>query len=123
MKLGVATPDKLVDVSRLDASIEPVDGGVRIGAAARNADVARDERVPLVLREALLAGASPQLRNVATVGGNLLQRTRCPYFQDVTKPCNKREPRSGCPAQRGRTTATWPCSGTRTRASPPIPAT
>lgn len=98
MKLGVATPDHLVDVSRLDASIEPTDGGVRIGAAARNADVARDERVPSVLRQALLAGASPQLRNVATVGGNLLQRTRCPYFQDVTKPCNKRAPGTGCPA-------------------------
>ncbi len=101
MKLGVAAPDKLVDVSRLDASIQAVDGGVRIGAAARNADVARDERVPAVLREALLAGASPQLRNVATVGGNLLQRTRCPYFQDVTKPCNKRRAGSGCPAIEG----------------------
>ncbi len=104
MKLGVETPDRLVDVSRLDRTIEPVEGGVRIGAAARNADVASDERVPLVLREALLAGASPQLRNVATVGGNLLQRTRCPYFQDVCKPCNKREAGrgpAGCSALEG----------------------
>jgi xanthine dehydrogenase YagS FAD-binding subunit len=101
MKLGVAAPDALIDVSRLDASIEADGDGVRIGAAARNADVARDERVPSLLRQALLAGASPQLRNVATVGGNLLQRTRCPYFQDVTKPCNKRESGTGCPAIEG----------------------
>jgi xanthine dehydrogenase YagS FAD-binding subunit len=65
------------------------------------ADVARHPDVPPLLAEALLAGASPQLRNVATVGGNLLQRTRCPYFQDVTKPCNKRAPGSGCPAIEG----------------------
>src|SRR4051794_41374685 len=106
MKLGVAAPDRLVGVSRLPhAEIEERgDGGLRIGAAVRNSDLAVHpavrERYP-VLSEALLAGASGQLRNLATVGGNLLQRTRCPYFQDVTKPCNKRSPGSGCPARAG----------------------
>src|SRR5207245_4397496 len=80
------------------------DGGVRIGATVRNSDVAANlmvrRRYP-VLAQAVLAGASGQLRNMATVGGNLLQRTRCPYFQDVTKPCNKRVPDSGCPARDG----------------------
>jgi xanthine dehydrogenase YagS FAD-binding subunit len=106
MKLGVVAPDRLVDVSRLPhAEIEERgDGGLRIGAAVRNSELAvhpavRD-RYP-VLSEALRAGASAQLRNLATVGGNLLQRTRCPYFQDVTKPCNKRSPGSGCPARTG----------------------
>jgi xanthine dehydrogenase YagS FAD-binding subunit len=106
MKLGVETPARLVDVSRigLDA-IEPTPGGgLRIGAAVRNSDLAADplvrERYP-ALSQALLAGASGQLRNVATVAGNLLQRTRCGYFQDVTKPCNKRAPGSGCPARAG----------------------
>jgi xanthine dehydrogenase YagS FAD-binding subunit len=106
MKLGVATPDTLVDVTRLpyDAVEETADGGLRIGAAVRNSDLAAHplvrERYP-VLSQALLAGASGQLRNLATIGGNLLQRTRCPYFQDVSKPCNKRVPGSGCPAIRG----------------------
>jgi xanthine dehydrogenase YagS FAD-binding subunit len=105
MKLGVAEPTRLVDVSRLPHDgIEETAGGVRIGAAVRNADLAIHplirERYP-VLSEALLAGASGQLRNLATVGGNLLQRTRCSYFQDVTKPCNKRSPGSGCPAIEG----------------------
>jgi xanthine dehydrogenase YagS FAD-binding subunit len=104
MRLGVETPDKLVDVSRLPGAVEPAAGGLRIGASVRNADLATDpavrERFP-VLSEALLAGASGQLRNLATVGGNLLQRTRCPYFQDVSKPCNKRRPGSGCPAREG----------------------
>jgi xanthine dehydrogenase YagS FAD-binding subunit len=106
MKLGVETPDLLVDVSRLgDHGVkERPDGGIRIGAAMRNTDLAGDplvrERYP-VLALALLSGASGQLRNLATVGGNLLQRTRCPYFQDVTKPCNKRRPGSGCPARAG----------------------
>jgi xanthine dehydrogenase YagS FAD-binding subunit len=106
MKLGVETPERLVDVSRLphDAIEELPGGGLRIGAAVRNSDLAvhplvRD-RYP-VLSQALLAGASGQLRNLATVGGNLLQRTRCPYFQDVTKPCNKRTPGTGCPAREG----------------------
>jgi xanthine dehydrogenase YagS FAD-binding subunit len=106
MRLGVETPAKLVDVTRLGHDcIEPLDGGgLRIGAGVRNSDLAEDpvvrERYP-VLSEALLAGASGQLRNLATVGGNLLQRTRCAYFQDVSKPCNKREPGSGCPAREG----------------------
>lgn len=103
MKLGVAAPDLLVDVSALDSErIEETGaGGLRIGAGVRNSDLAAHplvrERYP-VLARALLAGASGQLRNVATTGGNLLQRTRCPYFQDVTTPCNKREPGSGCSA-------------------------
>src|SRR5207302_2880070 len=91
------------DVARLPYDrIEPLpDGGVRIGAAVRNGDLAADrtirQRYP-ALAQAVLAGASGQLRNLATTGGNLMQRTRCVYFQDVTKPCNKREPGSGCSA-------------------------
>jgi xanthine dehydrogenase YagS FAD-binding subunit len=106
MKLGVETPDLLVDVSRLghDAIEELPGGGLRIGAGVRNSDLAADpavrERYPM-LATALLSGASGQLRNLATVGGNLLQRTRCPYFQDASKPCNKRRPGSGCPAREG----------------------
>ncbi len=106
MKLGVETPALVVDVSRLPFdSIEPTaDGGLLIGAMASNSDVAAHpvvrQRYP-VLARALLSGASGQLRNAATVGGNLLQRTRCGYFQDVTKPCNKRAPGSGCPARDG----------------------
>jgi xanthine dehydrogenase YagS FAD-binding subunit len=106
MRLGVERPDVLVDVTRLTgATIDAADdGGLRIGAAVRNSDLAADLRVRKrypMLAEALLSGASGQLRNVATTGGNLLQRTRCSYFQDVTKPCNKREPGSGCPAREG----------------------
>lgn len=106
MRLGVARPEALVDVSRLpfDRIEELPGGGLRIGATVRNSDLAADRRVRErypVLAQALLAGASGQLRNVATTGGNLLQRTRCAYFQDVTKPCNKREPGSGCPAREG----------------------
>jgi xanthine dehydrogenase YagS FAD-binding subunit len=106
MKLGVEAPEVLVDVARLShGEVEEQPGGsLRIGAAVRNSDLAAHpavrERYP-VLSEALLAGASGQLRNLATVGGNLLQRTRCAYFQDVSKPCNKRRPRSGCPAREG----------------------
>jgi xanthine dehydrogenase YagS FAD-binding subunit len=106
MRLGVESPTLLVDVSHLaaDAIEETAGGGLRIGAAVTNsalaADLAVRERYP-VLAEAVLNGASGQLRNLATVGGNLLQRTRCAYFQDVTKPCNKREPGSGCPARDG----------------------
>jgi xanthine dehydrogenase YagS FAD-binding subunit len=106
MKLGVETPVRLVDVSRLphDRIEDLPGGGLRIGAAVRNSDLAADrtvrERWPLVAL-ALLSGASGQLRNLATVGGNLLQRTRCAYFQDVSKPCNKRRPGSGCPARDG----------------------
>lgn len=102
LKLGVATPGLLVDVSRLPlAAITEEAAGLRIGTNARNSDVAVHPRVRddlSVLSRALLAGASPQLRNQATTGGNLLQRTRCVYFQDVTTPCNKRDPGSGCSA-------------------------
>ncbi|GIF03872.1 FAD binding domain-containing protein [Actinoplanes siamensis] len=106
MKLGVATPDVLVDVNRLplhEVSGLP-DGGIRIGSAVRNSDLAADHRVRTaypVLSQALLAGASGQLRNMATTGGNLLQRTRCRYFMDATMPCNKHRPGSGCPARDG----------------------
>jgi xanthine dehydrogenase YagS FAD-binding subunit len=106
MKLGVAQPAMLVDITRLpyDQIETLADGGVRVGALVRNSDLAADRtirrRYPM-LAEALLAGASGQLRNLATTGGNLLQRTRCVYFQDTTKPCNKREPGSGCPARDG----------------------
>ncbi|HEU4979223.1 MAG TPA: xanthine dehydrogenase family protein subunit M [Solirubrobacteraceae bacterium] len=106
MKLEVETPELLVDVSRL-APVgveETADGGLLIGAATRNSDLAVHpavrERYP-VLSRALLSGASGQLRNLATVGGNLLQRTRCPYFMEASKPCNKRRPGSGCPARAG----------------------
>jgi xanthine dehydrogenase YagS FAD-binding subunit len=106
MRLGVASPDLLVDVSRLPHDrIEPLpEGGLRIGASVRNGDLAADRRIRAsypVLAEAVLAGASGQLRNMATVGGNLMQRTRCEYFQDVSKPCNKRQPGSGCSARAG----------------------
>ena len=106
LKLGVRQPDLLVDITHLPFDrIEPLpDGGVRIGALVRNSDLAADRTIrthyPL-LAQAVLAGASGQLRNLATTGGNLLQRTRCVYFQDVTKPCNKRVPGSGCPAREG----------------------
>ena len=88
----------------MDRIEPPAHGGLRIGAGVRNSDLAADPRVRAgfpVLAEALLAGASGQMRNMATVGGNLLQRTRCLYFQDVTKPCNKRRPGTGCPARSG----------------------
>jgi xanthine dehydrogenase YagS FAD-binding subunit len=106
MKLGVAQPDLLIDVAHLPYNhIELLpDESVRIGATVRNSDLAADRtirtRYPM-LTQALLSGASGQLRNLATTGGNLLQRTRCVYFQDVSKPCNKREPGSGCPARAG----------------------
>jgi xanthine dehydrogenase YagS FAD-binding subunit len=107
MKGGVSRPDRLVDVTRLPGldRIEPLaDGGVRIGALVRNADLAHDaafaKTYPAVA-EALLSGASAQLRNAATVGGNLLQRTRCAYFYDVAAACNRREPGSGCDARGG----------------------
>ncbi|WP_228980311.1 xanthine dehydrogenase family protein subunit M [Streptomyces sp. DH12] len=106
MKLGVETPDALVDITGLplDEVAELPDGGLRVGATVRNSDLAAHplvrDRYPAVSR-ALLSGASGQLRNAATTGGNLLQRTRCPYFQDLTKPCNKRVPGSGCGARDG----------------------
>ena len=106
MKEHVARPDRLIDITRLPMAeiSETSDGGLKIGALVTNADTAYDERIekryPLLAR-AILAGASPQLRNMATTGGNLLQRTRCYYFYDVGTPCNKREPGSGCPAKEG----------------------
>lgn len=106
MKLQVMTPGRLVDISRLDlARIEDTDeGGVSIGALVPNSDLAADPRVRdryEVLSRALLAGASGQLRNKATTGGNLLQRTRCYYFYDTSSACNKRDPGSGCDAMEG----------------------
>ena len=106
MKLQVESPSQLVDISRLplDKIEETPEGGLRIGATVRNSDLAADPRVRQhygVLSRSLLAGASAQLRNKATTGGNLLQRTRCYYFYDVTKPCNKRDPGSGCAALGG----------------------
>lgn len=106
MKLQVETPAKLVDISRLDlAQIEDgEDGGLVIGALVPNSDLTADARVRArypVLSRALLAGASGQLRNKATTGGNLLQRTRCYYFYDTSAACNKRNPGSGCAAQGG----------------------
>ncbi|MGW4395119.1 FAD binding domain-containing protein [Amycolatopsis nivea] len=107
LKLGVARPERLVDVTGLmSTEIREADGELVIGAGVRNSDLAADRRVRErypVLAEALLSGASPQLRNMATVGGNPLQRTRCVYFQDVTTPCNKRSPGSGCSALGGYT--------------------
>jgi xanthine dehydrogenase YagS FAD-binding subunit len=106
MKLHVERPAVVIDISRLPlAQIEALaDGGVRVGAMARNSDAAHHDlirtRYP-VLSQALLSGASPQLRNMATTGGNLLQRTRCFYFRDTAMSCNKREPGSGCPAVHG----------------------
>jgi xanthine dehydrogenase YagS FAD-binding subunit len=103
MKLEIETPTHLVDVNGLGLDrIEPTpEGGLRVGALVRNTDLAADERVRrdyAVLSRALLAGASGQLRNKATTAGNLLQRTRCPYFYDAAQPCNKRAPGSGCGA-------------------------
>jgi xanthine dehydrogenase YagS FAD-binding subunit len=107
MKGGVSRPHRLVDVTRLPGldRIEHLpDGGIRIGALVRNADLAHDPdfvRSYPAVAEALLSGASAQLRNAATVGGNLLQRTRCGYFYDVASACNKREPGAGCDARNG----------------------
>jgi len=103
MKLQIETPTHLIDVNELALDrIEPTaDGGLKIGALVRNTDLAADARVRSgygVLARALLAGASGQLRNQATTAGNLLQRTRCPYFYDTNLPCNKRRPGSGCGA-------------------------
>lgn len=105
MKGNIEQPNRLVDITRLElAQIEERDGGVRLGALAHNSDTANHpllrQRYPL-LSQAILAGASPQLRNMATNGGNLLQRTRCYYFYDTVMPCNKREPGTGCGALQG----------------------
>jgi len=103
MKLEIETPAHLIDVNglALDAIETTPEGGLRIGALVRNTDLAADQRVRRdygLLSRALLAGASGQLRNKATTAGNLLQRTRCPYFYDTNQPCNKRKPGSGCAA-------------------------
>jgi xanthine dehydrogenase YagS FAD-binding subunit len=103
MKLNVETPEQVIDINRLPLDkIEPMpDGGLKIGATVRNSDLAHDERVQRdypVLSQALLSGASAQLRNMATTAGNLLQRTRCVYFRDDSMACNKRKPGSGCAA-------------------------
>jgi xanthine dehydrogenase YagS FAD-binding subunit len=106
MKLQIETPTHLIDIGRIGLDkIEPTfEGGLRIGAMVRNTDLAADPRVRqdyAILSRALLAGASGQLRNKATTAGNLLQRTRCPYFYDTNQPCNKRSPGSGCAAIAG----------------------
>lgn len=106
MKLEVETPAHLIDINRLGLDTTEVtsEGGLRIGATVRNAGLAADPRVRAhyaVLSRALLSGASAQLRNVAITGGNLLQRTRCFYFYDTSRPCNKRAPGAGCSALRG----------------------
>jgi xanthine dehydrogenase YagS FAD-binding subunit len=108
MKLEIETPQHLIDVNglALDRIEATAEGGLRIGALVRNTDLAADERVRRdygLLSRALLAGASGQLRNMATTAGNLLQRTRCPYFYDTNQPCNKRNPGSGCSAIGGFT--------------------
>jgi xanthine dehydrogenase YagS FAD-binding subunit len=105
MKEGVEQPDRLIDITRINlAQIQPISNGVRIGALAKNSDTANHPlirtRYPL-LSQALLAGASPQLRNMASLGGNVLQRTRCYYFYDTSAACNKRQPGSGCAAIEG----------------------
>ena len=105
MKRGVTAPQKLIDITNLPLkNIDEQKGIIRIGALALNSDVAEHElimgKLPL-LAQALKAGASPQLRNMATVGGNMMQRTRCTYFYDTTMPCNKRNPGSGCGALQG----------------------
>jgi xanthine dehydrogenase YagS FAD-binding subunit len=106
MKLNVETPARLIDINRLPlGKIEALpDGGLRIGATVRNSDLAHHPAVQkdyAVLSQAILSGASAQLRNMATTAGNLLQRTRCVYFRDTAMPCNKREPGTGCPAITG----------------------
>ncbi len=106
MKLNVETPARLIDINRLplDKVEATPDGGLKIGATVRNSDLAHHPAVQrdyAVLSQALLSGASAQLRNMATTAGNLLQRTRCMYFRDTAMPCNKREPGTGCPAITG----------------------
>jgi xanthine dehydrogenase YagS FAD-binding subunit len=106
MKLNVETPGRLLDINRLplDRIEATPDGGLKIGATVRNSDLAHHAAVQrdyAVLSQAILAGASAQLRNMATTAGNILQRTRCVYFRDTAMPCNKREPGTGCPAITG----------------------
>src|SRR5215467_13619910 len=106
MKLEVETPERLLDINRLpfDKIEDTSNGGLKIGATVRNSDLAHHPKVQKdhsVLSQAILSGASAQLRNMATTAGNLLQRTRCMYFRDTAMPCNKRQPGSGCPAITG----------------------
>jgi xanthine dehydrogenase YagS FAD-binding subunit len=106
MKLNVETPARVLDINRLpfDKIEDSSDGGLTIGATVRNSDVANHARVLrdyAVLSQAILSGASGQIRNMATTAGNLVQRTRCVYFRDIAMPCNKREPGTGCPAITG----------------------
>src|SRR5437588_2384995 len=106
MKLNVETPARVLDINRLplDKIEATSDGGLKIGATVRNSDLAHHPTVTrdyVVLSQAILNGASAQLRNMATTAGNLLQRTRCVYFRDTAMPCNKREPGTGCPAITG----------------------
>src|SRR5688572_2009825 len=106
MKLNVETPARVIDINRLplDKIEATPDGGLKIGATVRNSDLAHHPTVQgdyAVLSQAILNGASAQLRNMATTAGNLLQRTRCVYFRDTAMPCNKREPGTGCPAITG----------------------
>src|SRR2546426_6172386 len=106
MKLNVETPARVIDINRLplDKIEAAPDGGLKIGATVRNSDLAHHPTVQrdyAVLSQAILSGASAQLRNMATTAGNLLQRTRCMYFRDTAMPCNKREPGTGCPAITG----------------------
>src|SRR2546423_1509242 len=106
MKLTVEPRARLIDINRLPlGTVEPTsDGGLKIGATVRNSDLAHHPTVRrdyAVLSQALLSGASAQLRNMATTAGNLLQRTRCMYFRDTAMPCNKRAPGTGCPAIAG----------------------
>ena len=123
MKYDVERPGRLIDISHLPLTViaENADGGLRIGALVTNTNIAYnaciEHRYPL-LASAILAGASPQLRNVATTGGNLLQRTRCYYFYDVATPCNKRAPGTGCPAIAG-STVSMPFSARASIASRP----
>src|SRR6202050_3516948 len=106
MKLNVETPTRVLDINRLplDKIEDASDGGLKIGATVRNSDLANDEKVQRnysVLSQAILSGASGQIRNMATTAGNLVQRTRCVYFRDTAMPCNKREPGAGCSAITG----------------------
>ncbi len=127
MKLQIETPAHLVDVNGLglDKVEATPEGGLRVGALVRNTDLAAEPRIRKdygVLSRALLAGASGQLRNKATTAGNLLQRTRCPYFYDIAQACNKRQPGSGCSALDG-VSRSLAVIGPAKPASPPIPVT
>lgn len=127
MKLNVETPTRVLDINRfpLDRIEDTSDGGLKIGATVRNSDLANHVRVLrdyAVLSQAILSGASGQIRNMATTAGNLVQRTRCVYFRDTAMPCNKREPEAAA-RQLPAAIAPWPFSGPATIASPLTPQT